>query len=87
MKKTKPDVPPAPELPRGFLDQKLLTPKQAAEKLQLHPVTLVNWRVQSHRTGKLWGPPWLKIGWKIRYPQHLLEKFVQDSLVDPSQAA
>jgi hypothetical protein len=76
-----------PKLPKGFLDQRLLTPREAAEKLQLHPISLSNWRARTARTGKLHGPYFVKLGGKIRYPQHLLEQFVADGLVVPQKVA
>lgn len=39
----------------------LLTPKQAAEYLQFHPVTLARWRARGL------GPPYITIGDQVRY--------------------
>lgn len=48
----------------------LLTARQAAQRLSLHPVTLARWR-QSGR-----GPAWLRLGSAIRYDLLELQSYL-----------
>ena len=43
------------------MDGELLTPRQVAEWLQLHPVTLSRWRQDTN------GPQWIIVGDQVRY--------------------
>jgi hypothetical protein len=56
----------------------LLTPRQVALLLKIHPETLEQWR------GRRVGPPWIKLGDKpqspIRYRKEDIEKFLQDQM-------
>jgi excisionase family DNA binding protein len=49
----------------------LLTTEEAAAKLRLKPGTLENWRVQNI------GPPYSKIGGKVRYDAEALAEWAQ----------
>ena len=51
---------------------KLLTTKQAAEFLSLEPQTLAAWRMEGVR-----GPPWIKLGFSVRYRVTDLEKWLE----------
>ena len=46
-----------------------LTTKEAAERLRLHPQTLINWRVRGA------GPRFVKVGRKVVYPLVEIEAF------------
>lgn len=51
-----------------------LTTKEVAERLRLHPQTLINWRVQGA------GPRFIKVGRKVVYPMHEIEAFEKKQL-------
>lgn len=51
-----------------------LLPKEAAERLRVHPVTLAKWRVSGE------GPRFIKFGRKVLYPLAELEAFEQSRL-------
>lgn len=53
---------------------KLLTPKEAATLLGMHPTTLANWRVRG--TSKL---PFVRIGGRIRYSLKAIEQFIEQN--------
>lgn len=54
--------------------QKLLTPNQAAEVLNLPVRTLADWR---HRG---LGPPWLRVGRHARYPDDGLTAWIDEGV-------
>ena len=49
---------------------KFLSPNEAADFLGVSPCTLFNWRAQ------LQGPDYVRLGGRIRYPEHALTAFV-----------
>lgn len=51
-----------------------LTSKEVAERLRLHPQTLVNWRVKGD------GPRFIKLGRKVLYPLVEIEAFEKKQL-------
>lgn len=51
-----------------------LLPKEAAERLRVHPGTLSNWRVQGV------GPRFIKLGRKVLYPVAEIEAFEREQL-------
>ena len=57
------------------MEDKLLTEKQAAEKLSIQPSTLRTWRF--HRRG----PNYLKIGGAVRYEESEIVSFFDKSRV------
>lgn len=48
-----------------------LTPHEVADRLQVSVGTLANWRSAK------FGPPWIKWGRLVRYPEDLLENWVE----------
>lgn len=56
----------------------LLTPREVALLLKVHPDTLEQWR------GRRVGPPWIKLGDRptspIRYRKADIEKYLQEQL-------
>lgn len=66
----------------NLLDSPMLTTKEAAALLSLHPVAVSNMRV------KKVGPPYIKMGkGRVRYPQRLLEEWATKNIVIPEEAA
>lgn len=59
------------------ISEKLLTPKQVAEILQIHVGTLEAWR------GRLEGPKWMKLGAgsraPVRYKQGDVDQYLHDA--------
>jgi len=51
-----------------------LTTKEVAERLRLHPQTLINWRVKGD------GPRFIKVGRKVVYPMIEVEAFEKKQL-------
>ena len=51
----------------------LLPPSAVAERVGLSKQTLANWR--SLRTG----PPWVKLGRLVRYPEDRLETWLEEN--------
>jgi predicted DNA-binding transcriptional regulator AlpA len=56
----------------------ILTEAEAAKKIDAEPQTLRKWRARRK------GPPYLKLGGKVRYSLADIEKFIQESRVVPS---
>ncbi len=55
----------------------LLRPGEVAEKLRVHPGTLVNWRVGNR------GPTYVKIEGQVFYPSDALDAYIKARLVRP----
>lgn len=54
---------------------KLLPPVATSEKLGgTEPATLANWRSQGI------GPPYVKVGGRVYYPEHLLDEWIQSRI-------
>ena len=63
------------ESKKNFND--LMNEKEAADRLNLNPATLRNWRYLRK------GPAYAILGRHIVYPRESLEKFIRENLVDP----
>jgi excisionase family DNA binding protein len=57
----------------------LLTPKQAAEMLQVALRTLATWRYEGR------GPRYVKVGRSVRYRPEDIAKYVRDQGVKPKE--
>lgn len=54
---------------------KLLPPEATSERIGgTNPATLANWRSQGI------GPPFVKVGGRVFYPEHLLDEWVQSRI-------
>lgn len=51
------------------VEERLLTPKQVADRWQVHPELLANWR----HAGV--GPPYVKIGHSVRYSSSAIDAY------------
>ncbi len=51
----------------------ILTPKEVAELLKIHPNTLANWRMKKK------GPPAIKIHGRYRYPAAKVQQWLQNN--------
>lgn len=58
----------------GGMQEKLLTPEQAAVRLHLRPTTLARWRWAGC------GPRFFKIGGRVRYAESDLQAFIDAGL-------
>ena len=56
-----------------------LTTEQLADRWQIRPKTLCNWRVSGM------GPKFLKIGQRVLYPMDLIEEFERSRLKSNTQ--
>lgn len=61
------------------IDDGLLTPREVAAVLKVHLIGLQNMRLK----GK--GPPWIKPGSRVYYPQRLFEEWLNRTLIVPDQ--
>lgn len=60
--------------------EKLFDEREAAERLNLRAWTLQNWRHLQK------GPPYIKIGGRVRYRESDLDAFLSKRLIDPESS-
>jgi hypothetical protein len=60
--------------------EKLFDEREAAERLNLRAWTLQNWRHLRK------GPPYLKIGGRVKYRESDLNAFIKKRLIDPESS-
>lgn len=62
----------------------LITAKEAASRLGVHPMSLEQWRRRYRETGELIGPPWVIIGvGAVRYDRADLERYIYERKLAP----
>ena len=57
--------------PQRLVDQVLLTPEKVSEKLTWSVMALATRRARRQ------GPPWIKIGSRVRYPENALNEWLE----------
>jgi predicted DNA-binding transcriptional regulator AlpA len=72
-------VTPEKNMNDPILDDKILTTQQAAKLANQQPMTMSKWRSR----GK--GPPYLRLGGKIRYRLSDIRKWIESSVINPSE--
>lgn len=59
-------------------DDELLTPKEAAALLLVAVSTLVRWRRETRKTGKLCGPAWVTVGYRtVSYRRGAVQDYIR----------
>jgi predicted DNA-binding transcriptional regulator AlpA len=63
----------------GLTDTRMLKGREVAERLGMHPVSLSNMRQRARYNG----PPYMKLGTRVRFPEDLLIEWMNKGLVMP----